>query len=123
MNSTKFYIDQHGCAKNQTDGEILITYLTQAGFVHTLNADEADFIIVNSCGFINSAKKESIDAIYSIKANYPDARIILAGCLAERYSQMLYDSMPELDGIFGNGDLSKIVYEAAGTGKTSCKNL
>lgn len=109
MNSTKFYIDQHGCAKNQTDGEILITYLTQAGFVHTLNADEADFIIVNSCGFINSAKKESIDSIYSIKANYPDARIILAGCLAERYSQMLYDSMPELDGIFGNGDLSKIV--------------
>lgn len=108
MNSTKFYIDQHGCAKNQTDGEILITFLTQSGFVHTLDADEADFIFVNSCGFINSAKKESIDAIYSIKTNYPSAKIILTGCLAERYADMLFESMPELDGIFGNGDLSKI---------------
>jgi len=108
LNSTKFYIDQHGCAKNQTDGEILITYLTQEGFVHTLNADEASFIFVNSCGFINSAKKESIDAVYSIKNNYPNAKIILTGCLAERYANMLFESMPELDGIFGNGDLSKI---------------
>lgn len=109
MNSIKFYLDQHGCAKNQTDGEILVTYLTKEGFQLTKNADEADYILINSCGFIASAKKESIDAIYSIKSNYPNARIILTGCLAERYSQMLFDSMPELDGIFGNGDLSKIV--------------
>lgn len=106
---TKFFIDQHGCAKNQTDGELIVGYLTKNGFEFTYNAEEADFIIVNSCGFIESAKKESIDAIYNIKAAYPDAKLILAGCLAERYSQMLFDSMPELDGIFGNGDISKIV--------------
>jgi len=106
---TKFFIDQHGCAKNQTDGELLVGYLVKNGYEFTRNPDEADFIIVNSCGFIQSAKKESIDAVYSIKNNYPSAKIILSGCLAERYSQMLYESMPELDGVFGNGDVSKIV--------------
>lgn len=109
MNLTKFYIDQHGCAKNQTDGEILVSHLTKAGFELTKNAENADFILINSCGFIASAKKESIDAIYSIRNNYPNAKIVLTGCLAERYSKMLFDSMPELDGVFGNGDLSKIV--------------
>lgn len=109
MNLTKFFIDQHGCAKNQTDGEILAGYLIKNGFELSDNPLKADFIIVNSCGFIESAKKESIDAVYSIKNSYPNAKIILAGCLAERYAQMFYDSMPEIDGIFGNGDLSKIV--------------
>lgn len=103
-----FFIDNHGCAKNQTDGELLCGYLEKAGFAYTENADLADFIIINSCGFIQSAKKESIDAVYSVKANYPRAKIILAGCLAQRYAQVLSESMPELDGIFGNGDLSKI---------------
>ena len=103
-----FFIDQHGSAKNQTDGELLCSYLEKAGFKYTENPQKADFIIINSCGFIQSAKKESIEAVYSIKASYPAAKIILAGCLAERYASDLYDSMPELDGIFGNGDLSKI---------------
>lgn len=105
---TKFYIDQHGCAKNQTDGELIVGFLLNKGYIQTLDASEADFIFVNSCGFIESAKKESIQSIYDIKANYPEAKIILTGCLAERYASMLGESMPELDGIFGNGDLSKI---------------
>lgn len=103
-----FFIDQHGCAKNQTDGELLAGFLINKGYKLTLNADEADFILVNSCGFIQSAKKESIDAIYNIKKNYPKAKIILTGCLAERYANDLIEQMPELDGVFGNGDLSKI---------------
>lgn len=105
---TKFFIDQHGCAKNQTDGELIVGYLSKLGYELTDKADEAAFIIVNSCGFIESAKKESIDAVYSIKNNYPNAKIILTGCLAQRYAQELNESMPELDGVFGNGDLSKI---------------
>lgn len=105
---TRFFIDQHGCAKNQTDGELISGYLISAGYEQTFDADEADFIIVNSCGFIESAKKESIDAIYNINNSYPDAKIILCGCLAERYADTLKDSIPELDGIFGNGNLSKI---------------
>ncbi len=104
----KFFIDQHGCAKNQTDGELLAGFLINKGYKLTQNADEADFIFVNTCGFIQSAKKESIDAVYDIKKAYPEAKIILTGCLAERYADALIEQMPELDGVFGNGDLSKI---------------
>ena len=108
INPKKFFIDQHGCAKNQSDGELLTGYLIKKGYEFTENADEANFILVNSCGFINSAKKESIDAVYSIRKAYPKAKIILTGCLAERYADALIEQMPELDGVFGNGDLSKI---------------
>ena len=104
----KFFIDQHGCAKNQTDGELIAGFLMERAYELTLNASEAAFIFVNSCGFIQSAKKESIDAIYDIKKAYPKAKIILTGCLAERYANELIEQMPELDGVFGNGDLSKI---------------
>ena len=104
-----FYIDQYGCAKNQTDGELLSSYLENAGFKYTEDPAKAAFIIINSCGFIKSAKQESINAVYEAKMAYPKAKIILAGCLAERYADDLYEVMPELDGIFGNGDLSKIV--------------
>ena len=104
----KFFIDQHGCAKNQTDGELIVGFLVKKGYEYTLNANEADFIFINSCGFIESAKKESIDAIYNIKKAYPNAKIILTGCLAERYADQLIAQMPELDGVFGNGNISKI---------------
>ncbi len=104
----KFFIDQHGCAKNQTDGELIAGFLMERGYEFTLNANEADFILVNSCGFIQSAKKESIDAVYDIKKAYPKAKLVLTGCLAERYADTLIEQMPELDGVFGNGDLSKI---------------
>lgn len=105
---TKFFIDQHGCAKNQVDGEILITHLKSLQMEQTFDPEEADYIIVNSCGFIESAKKESIQAVYYAKEEYPNAKIILAGCLSERYAQNFYENIPEIDGIFGNGDLSKI---------------
>ncbi len=108
MNSTNFYIDLHGCAKNQTDAEIIVSFLEKEGFCYVQNPEIASFILINSCGFIQSAKKESINAIYELRAAYPDAKIILTGCLAERYSQSLYDDMPELDGVFGNGNLAEI---------------
>lgn len=106
---TKFFIDQHGCAKNQTDGELLVGFLVKNGFSLTLNPEEADVILINSCGFIESAKKESIDAVYDIHKAYPAAKIIMTGCLAERYASELLENMNELDGVFGNGNLSKIV--------------
>ncbi len=105
---TSFFIDQHGCAKNQVDGELIINRLNNLGLTQVFDADGADVIIVNSCGFIESAKKESIDALLFARKHYPDAKILLTGCLAERYADILKDSMPEADGIFGNGDLSKI---------------
>lgn len=103
-----FFLDQHGCAKNQVDGELIISLLEKRGLVQTFDAADADFIIINSCGFIKSAKKESLDAVISARASYPNAKIILAGCLAERYAETFKDALPEADAVFGNGDISKI---------------
>lgn len=108
MNLNKFFIDQHGCAKNQVDGELIISHLENLGLIQTFEPEEADLIIVNSCGFIESAKKESLDAVCFAKNEYPNAKILLTGCLAERYSEILNDSLPEADAIFGNGNLDKI---------------
>ena len=104
----KFFIDQHGCGKNQVDGELIINRLINLGMEQTFEPGEASFIIVNSCGFIESAKKESIDAVYAAKNMYPNAKILLTGCLAERYAKTFKDVLPEADGIFGNGNLDKI---------------
>ncbi|MBO7638942.1 MAG: 30S ribosomal protein S12 methylthiotransferase RimO [Treponema sp.] len=107
-NGRKFFLDQHGCAKNQVDGEIITTQLESLGYIKTDNSDEADFIIVNSCGFISSAKEESINSVMDFRSAYPDKKILLAGCLAERYADVFDTEMPEADGFFGNGDLSQI---------------
>ncbi len=108
MNSTKFFIDQHGCAKNQVDGELIISLLKKKNWIQTFDASQADLIIVNSCGFIESAKTESLDAVMSARRMYPKAKILLAGCLAERYANDLRDSLTEADGFFGNGKLDEI---------------
>ena len=78
------------------------------GYEQTFDAAEADLIVINSCGFIESAKKESLGAVYSARKQYPHAKILLAGCLAERYAEVFRKELPEADGIFGNGDLSKL---------------
>lgn len=101
-------MDQHGCAKNQVDGELIATRLMNLGMEQTYEPGEADLIIVNSCGFIESAKTESLDSLMDARNAYPDAKIVLAGCLAERYAEDFRENLPEADGIFGNGDLTKI---------------
>ncbi len=105
---TNFFIDQHGCAKNQVDGELIISHLEDLGLKQTFNASEANIIIVNSCGFIESAKKESLNAVCAAKKDFPNAKVLLTGCLAERYATLLNESLPEADAIFGNGNLDKI---------------
>lgn len=104
----RFFIDQHGCAKNQVDGELIINLLKKQDWEQTFEPGEADLIVVNSCGFIESAKTESINAVMSARQMYPRAKILLAGCLAERYANDLKDDLLEADGFFGNGDLSQI---------------
>lgn len=104
----KFFLDQHGCAKNQVDGELIMNRLVNLGFTQTFDASEADVIFINSCGFIESAKTESIESLMDARNLYPDAKIILGGCLAERYAEYFKDELTEADAIFGNGDLSKI---------------
>ena len=106
MLQKKFFMDLHGCAKNQVDAELIIGIMENLSWKNTSDPDEADLIIVNSCGFINSAKEESINAVLQAKAAHPRAKILLAGCLAERYADILKNDLPEADGIFGNGNLS-----------------
>lgn len=104
----RFFLDQHGCAKNQVDGELLVGILYSRGWAKTAEPETADLIIVNSCGFIEPAKKESLDAVLTARAAYPKAKIVLAGCLAERYADDLAEGLVEADAFFGNGDLSRL---------------
>lgn len=103
-----FFIDQHGCAKNQVDAELIAARLIEMGWRMTDDPARAVLIVVNSCGFIESAKKESIEAVLTARAAYPGARVVLAGCLAERYADEFRDGLPEADAFFGNGDLSRV---------------
>ena len=104
----RFFLDQHGCAKNQVDGELLIGILTDKGWQKTTEPEIADLIIVNSCGFIEPAKRESIEAVITARTAYPQAKILLAGCLAERYGDIFKTEFEEADAFFGNGDLSQL---------------
>ncbi len=106
LNKNHFFLDQHGCAKNQVDGELLIGILEKEGWTQSSTPDDAELIIVNSCGFIQPAKEESINAVIDARQAYPESKIILAGCLAERYADILKEELPEADGFFGNGDIS-----------------
>lgn len=104
MSEKKIYIENLGCAKNQVDAEVLLSYAEDVGYKRCLNVEEADVIVVNSCGFIDDAKKESIDVFFALKKKNPKAKIMLSGCLAERYGKEM--EIEEADAIFGNRDFS-----------------
>lgn len=107
-----FFIDNHGCAKNQVDAEEILERMEASGHTYVDEADKADLIIVNTCGFIKDAKQESIDAVISLRRRFPGTRILVAGCLAQRYAADLAAELIEADGIVGNADLS-VLPEAA----------
>lgn len=103
-----FYLDTHGCAKNQVDSEYVITSMLDAGFDFVQEPDAANVIIINSCAFIESAKKESLDAVFCLRKTYPNKVLILTGCLAYRYGDALKDDLPEVDLVYSAKDLSDI---------------
>ena len=107
-----YYFDLFGCVKNQVDAENMMASLNRVGWVAAKNAEDADLIIINSCGFIESAKRESIDAVLSWRKHYSEKKILLAGCLAQRYAEELAAELSEADGFFGTDDLSGIVKAA-----------
>ena len=100
-----------GCAKNQTDAETMLAILKDDGYRIVSDPEIADIIIVNTCGFIDSAKQESINAILEMaeyKTNGQCKLLIATGCLAERYSADIADELPEVDAILGTGDYDRI---------------
>jgi ribosomal protein S12 methylthiotransferase len=109
----RYFLDPFGCVKNQVDAENMMAYLNKAGWESASEAEQADLIIINSCGFIENAKQESINAILEWRKLYSQKKILLAGCLAQRYAKELSGSMPEADGFFGVNNLAQIVQTAA----------
>jgi ribosomal protein S12 methylthiotransferase len=103
----KYFLDPFGCVKNQVDAENMMACLNGAGWESAPSA-AADVIIVNSCGFVKSAKQESINAVLEWRKAFPRAKIILSGCLAQRYAKELSKSLPEADALFGVEDISQI---------------
>src|SRR5215210_2164177 len=104
-----------GCPKNLVDSEVMMGQLKAAGYEITNNADEAETVVVNTCGFIESAKAESIEAILEAtgaKANGKAQRVIVAGCLVERYRDDLIKELPEVDAFIGTNEVNRIL-EAA----------
>lgn len=104
-----------GCPKNLVDSEVMMGQLKEAGYEITNNADEADTVVVNTCGFIESAKAESVEAILeatNAKANGKAQRVIVAGCLVERYRDDLMKELPEVDAFIGTNEVGRIL-EAA----------
>lgn len=101
-----------GCPKNQVDGEALLAKLAQAGYQIVNEIENSDVMIVNTCGFIEDAKREAIDTILEV-AQYKEAglisAIVVTGCLAERYQDEILKEMPEVDAVIGIGANSDIV--------------
>ena len=101
-----------GCPKNQIDTEVMLREVAAAGYEITPEETEADIVIINTCGFIESAKKEAIDNILDIawlKKNHTLKSIIVTGCLAERYREEIFEQFPEVDALLGVGSIHNIV--------------
>jgi len=101
-----------GCPKNLVDSEVMMGQLQQKGYTITADAREADTVVVNTCGFIDSAKKESIETILEaarLKTDGKATRLIVAGCLVERYRDELKAEMPEVDAFIGTSQINDIL--------------
>ena len=111
MNINKISIVTLGCSKNEIDSELMMSILKDNDYTITNYLNEADVIIVNTCGFIDKAKEESIEAIWEMTKYKKEGNckyLILSGCLAERYSKELLDEISEVDGIIGTGNIKDI---------------
>src|SRR2546430_760408 len=100
-----------GCPKNLVDSEVMMGQLQEKGYEITGDAAEADTIVVNTCGFIDAAKQESINAILEaarLKAEGKCQRLVVAGCLVERYREELRAELPEVDAFIGTSQINDI---------------
>ena len=105
----RFFLENLGCAKNQVDAEIMIAALEAAGWELTDDPQSASTILVNTCGFIEPAKQESINVTLEHIDAVPSARVVMTGCLSQRYPEELAAEIPELAGVFGNRAPARIV--------------
>src|SRR5690242_16911555 len=116
--TTRVYMHTLGCPKNRVDSEVMLGTLSEAGYRLVQAPEQADVIVVNTCGFIESAKQESIDAILELAAHKAEGRcrkLVVAGCLVQRHAGELAAELPEVDHFVGTGayqDVARIVSDA-----------
>lgn len=111
MKRTKIAFVSLGCDKNLIDSEVMLGLIEEEGYIVTPEESEADIVIINSCGFIMDANQEAIDNILRIADYKTDGKlkgIIVTGCMAQRYKNEIFDSLPEVDAVVGTGDFEKI---------------
>src|SRR6516162_7497396 len=104
-----------GCPKNLVDSEIMMGMLQTGGAEITAKAEEADVIVVNTCSFINTAKQESVNTILEMaqhKIAGTATKLVVAGCLVERYRDEIQKNIPEVDAVVGTGELEHILAAA-----------
>ena len=114
--TTKVGFVSLGCPKNLVDSEVMMGLLARAGAELTPRAEDADVIVVNTCSFIDSAQQESVNTILEMaehKKNGNAKRLVVAGCLVERYRNEIQKDIPEVDAVVGTGELERVL-EAAG---------
>src|SRR5580693_4700434 len=112
-----------GCPKNLVDSEVMMGLLARAGAELTTRAEDADVIVVNTCSFIESAQQESVNTILEMAGHKSDGRakkLVVAGCLVERFRDQIRKDIPEVDAVVGTGELEKIL---AATGVTPARNV
>src|SRR5688572_18223656 len=105
-----------GCPKNLVDGEVMLGIAREAGHEIIQDATAADVLVVNTCAFIDNAKEESINAILemaAVKGQGQPKRLVVTGCLAERYREELRREIPEIDALLGTGEVP-LILEAIG---------
>ncbi len=108
----KVYFETLGCAKNQVDTEIMVGIMSENKYFATSNPEEADVIVVNTCGFIESAKTESVETILDMSAYKTQGQckaLVVTGCLAERYAESLKAEIPEVDAFVGTTQFDQIL--------------
>jgi len=103
----KIALISHGCAKNLVDSELMLGLLTQNGYEITLNENESDIVIINTCSFIHDAEEESVDSILEM-AN-KGKKIIVTGCLAQKHGEELKKAIPEISALVGTTDFTKLI--------------
>lgn len=106
----KFHFTSLGCARNLVDTEVMIGILLKAGFEATSEMSEADYLVVNTCGFLQSARQEGLDTIKEMFAvKKPKAKVIVAGCMVQKHSGEIKALFPEVHYMLGSGDVEKIL--------------
>jgi ribosomal protein S12 methylthiotransferase len=105
MTARTFFIETLGCPKNQVDSDKLTGSLLADGLVRTSTSEDADLVVVNTCAFIEDARQESIDTILALDdARREGSRLVVTGCMAERYGAELAAALPEVDAVAGFAD-------------------